>query len=276
MSTNLLIITAAIVGAEVTRKDTPYLPLTPGEIAGEAARCRERGASVIHLHVRDREGRPTQDREIFRQAMEEIKKRTDVIIQASTGGALGMTPEERLQPVTLGPEMASLTTGTVNFGRDVFYNHPGDIETFAKTMGEYGVKPEIEVFEAGMMAGALDLVKKGFLKEPLHFNFVLGVPGGLPASAKNLLFLVEAVPPGSTWTVSGIGRSQLPMNVLGILLGGHARTGFEDNIYYERGVPALGSWQLVDRLVRIAREMGRPAASPDEARELLGLKGGSG
>lgn len=272
MTARPLIITAAIAGAEVTRRQNPHLPLTPREIAGEAARCREKGASIIHLHVRDEEGRPTQDRERFRQAMEEIGRRTDVIIQVSTGGAVGMTPGERLQPVTLRPEMASLSTGTVNFGEDVFLNRPGDIEIFAKTMGDHGVKPEIEVFEAGMIANALGLVKKGLLTPPLHFNFVLGVPGGMPASAKNLLFLVESIPPGATWTVSGIGSRQLAMNVLGIILGGHARTGLEDNCHYSRGVPALGSWQLVERLAGLAGELGRPVASPGEAREILGLK----
>lgn len=267
-----LIITAAIVGAEVTREQTPYLPLAPGEIAGEAVRCREEGASIIHLHVRDDRGRPTQDREYFRRAIDEIRSRTDVIIQVSTGGAVGMTPQERLQPVFLKPEMASLSTGSVNFGDDVFLNHPRDIEFFAGTLKEQGVRPEIEVFDTGMIDSALCLLKKGLLAEPLHFNFVLGVPGGIPATAKNLLLLVESIPAGSTWTVSGIGRHQLAMNVLGIVLGGHVRTGLEDNIFYDRGVPAMGSWQLVERLSRIAGELGRPVATPGEARDMLGLK----
>ncbi|MFZ5649098.1 MAG: 3-keto-5-aminohexanoate cleavage protein [Bacillota bacterium] len=266
-----LIITAAIVGAEVTREQTPYLPLTPGEIAEEAVRCREKGASVIHLHVRDDLGRPTQDRECFRRAIDEIRRRTDVIIQVSTGGSVGMTAEERLQPVFLRPEMASLTTGTVNFGDDVFLNHPRDIEFFARTIMEQGVRPEVEVFDTGMIDSARRLVKKGLLAETLHFNFVLGVPGGMPATAKNLLLLVESIPAGSTWTVSGIGRHQLAMNVLGMAIGGHVRTGLEDNIFYDRGVPARGSWQLVERLARIAGEMGRPAAVPDEARQILGI-----
>lgn len=267
-----LIITAAIAGAEITRAQTPYLPITPEEIAGEAVRCRDKGAAVIHLHVRDGKGRPTQDRECFRQAMEAIGRCTDVIIQVSTGGAVGMTPEERLQPVSLQPEMASLSTGSVNFGDDVFFNHPKDIEIFAKTMKEHGVKPEIEVFEAGMIANALRMVKKGLLSEPLHYNFVLGVPGGLPATAKNLLLLVESIPAGSTWTVSGVGRHQLAMNVMGMVLGGHVRTGLEDNIYYDQGALAQGSWQLVERVARIARELGRRIATPDEAREIFGLR----
>lgn len=267
-----LIITAAIVGAEVTRDQTPYLPVTAREIAEEAARCREKGASVIHLHVRDDRGAPTQDSEYFRRAIDEIRKRTDVIIQVSTGGAVGMTPEERLQPVLLGPEMASLTTGSVNFGDEVFLNTPGDIEIFAGTMKARGVRPEIEVFDAGMIESALRLLKKGLIAGHLHFNFVLGVPGGIPATAKNLLLLTESIPRGSTWTVCGIGRHQLPMNVLGMVMGGHVRTGLEDNIFYSRGELARGSWQLAERLARIAGELGRSVASPGEAREILGIK----
>lgn len=266
-----LIITAAIVGAEITRQDTPHLPVTPQEIAEESARCRSMGAAVIHLHVRDGQGRPTQDKDHFQRAMEAIRSRTDAIIQVSTGGAVGMTPGERLQPVSLVPEMASITTGSVNFGEEVFLNPPGDIEVFAKTIKAYGVKPEIEVFEVGMMANALRLVKKGLLAEPLHFNFMLGVPGGLPATVKNLLLLVESLPPGSTWSVSGVGSRQLPMNVMGIILGGHVRTGLEDNIYYKKGKLALGSWELVERVAGIAGVMGRPLAGPGEARQILGL-----
>lgn len=268
-----LIITAAIVGAEVTREQTPYLPITPQEIADEAARCRENGASIIHLHVRDEQGRPTQNREYFKKAIEAIKDKVpDVIIQVSTGGAVGMTPEERLQPVDLAPEMASLSTGTVNFGDDVFFNHPRDIEIFAKKMKENGVKPEIEVFDSGMVYNAVALVKKGLLDEPLHFDFVLGVPGGMPATAKSLLFLVESIPQGSTWSVAGVGRYQLMMNMLGIVLGGHVRTGLEDNIYFSKGVLAKGSWELVERIRKIAKEYGREIATPDEAREILRLK----
>lgn len=269
-----VIITAAIVGAEVTRKETPYLPLTAEEIAEEAVKCREAGAAVIHLHVRDLEGKPTQDRETFKKVIAAIKEKTDVVIQVSTGGAVGMTPEERLQPVDLQPEMASLTPGSVNFGDDVFLNLPKDVEYFAQKMKELKVKPEIEVFDAGMVENAKILVKKGLLTPPLHFNFVLGVPGGMPATVKNLLYLTEIIPPGSTWTVSGIGRHQLMLNTAGLILGGHVRTGLEDNIYYTKGVLAQGSSELVARVARIARELGRTPATPEEAREILGITKG--
>ncbi len=267
-----LIITAALVGAEVTRLDHPRLPITPQEIAQAAYEAYQAGASIIHLHVRKPDGTPTQDREVFRETITRIRERCDAIIQVSTGGAVGMTPEERLAPVSLRPEMATMTTGSVNFGDEVFYNHPQDIELFARRMGEYGVKPEVEVFDTGMIASALRLVNKGLLAPPLHFNLVMGVPGGIPGTPKDLLHMVESLPLGSTWSVAGIGKAQLTLGVMAIILGGHVRVGFEDNIYYAKGVLADSNAQLVERIARLGRELGREAASPAEARELLGLK----
>jgi 3-keto-5-aminohexanoate cleavage enzyme len=263
---NKLIITAALVGAELTRADIPNLPLTPEEIGQAAAEAREAGASIIHLHVRDEAGQPTQDIKVFGQTIH-------VIIQVSTGGAVGMTAEERLQPVYLRPEMASLTTGSVNFGDDVFLNPSPLVEHFARVMQKQGVKPEIEVFDVGMIAAALRLLRKGLLSEPLHFDLVMGVPGGIPARPKDLLHLVESLPSGTTWSVAGIGRAQTPMVMMAIVMGGHVRVGFEDNIYYARGVLAESNAQLVARVVRIAREMGREVASPAEARGMLGIGG---
>jgi 3-keto-5-aminohexanoate cleavage enzyme len=266
-----LIITAALAGAEGTREQTPYLPLTPREIADEAKRAWAAGASIVHLHMRDSLGKPTQDKETFAEAISYIKAETDLIIQVSTGGAVGMSAEERVQPVTLAPEMASLSTGSVNFGEDVFSNPLPMAREFARTCQTYRVKPEIEIFESGMIQNALSLLASGLLQEPLHFNFVLGVPGAMPATAKNLLFLLDLIPPTSTWTVSGIGRHQLAMNTLGIILGGHARTGFEDNIYYRKGVLAEGNAPLVERLVSLAHNLDRPVATPSEARKILSL-----
>lgn len=266
-----LIITAALVGAEVTREQTPYLPLSPREIADEAKKVWTAGASIVHLHMRDTLGNPTQNKALFAEVISYIQAETDLIIQVSTGGAVGMTAEERVQPVTLSPEMASLSTGSVNFGEDVFSNPLPMVREFARACQIHHVKPEIEVFESGMIQNALTLVKVGLLQEPLHFNFVLGVPGGMPATAKNLLFLLDLIPPTSTWTVSGMGRHQLSMNTLGIILGGHVRTGFEDNIYYRKGVLAEGNAPLVERLVSLAKSLDRPVASSSEARKLLGL-----
>ncbi|BCU83290.1 3-keto-5-aminohexanoate cleavage enzyme [Polycladomyces abyssicola] len=266
-----LMITAALVGAEVTRENTPHLPVTPEEIGIAAAEAHAAGAAIAHIHVRNAEGRPSQNRELYRQAIEEIRKRCDIIVQVSTGGAVGMSAEERLQPVTLAPEMATLTTGTVNFGRDVFFNPPEMVEQFAETMQQYGVRPEFEIFDVGMIANAQRLVKKGLVTGHLHFDFVMGVPGGIPATAEHLLHMVRQLPEGATWTVAGIGRAQLPMSVLGIVLGGHVRVGLEDNIYYRKGELATNA-QLVARVVRIAQELGREIATPDEARAKLGIR----
>jgi 3-keto-5-aminohexanoate cleavage enzyme len=193
------------------------------------------------------------------------------IIQTSTGGASWMTAEERLQPVELRPEMATLTTGTVNFGDDIFSNPMSKVEIFAKAMVEQGVKPEIEAFEVGMINNALQLVKKGVLQLPLHFDFVMGVPGGIPGDPRHLLHLVESLPHRCTWTVAGIGRCELPLATMAILMGGHVRVGFEDNVYYKKGVVADSNAQLVERVARIAGELGREIATPDQTREILGL-----
>ncbi|MHB9143900.1 MAG: 3-keto-5-aminohexanoate cleavage enzyme [Symbiobacteriia bacterium] len=266
-----LIITAALVGAEVTRKETPNIPLTPEEIATAAAAACQAGASIIHLHVRDKAGEPTQSTAVFEEVTKRIRERCDVIVQFSTGGATSAAVAERLQPLALNPEMATLTTGTVNFGDSVFMNTPAAILAFAGELKARGIKPEIEVFDTGMIASALRLAKQGLLTPPLHFDLVMGVPGGIPGTPKDLLHLVESLPAGATWGVAGIGRSELPLGAMAILMGGHVRVGFEDNIYYSRGVLAESNAQLVERMARLAAEFGREVARPDEARAILGM-----
>ena len=266
-----LIITAALVGAELTRKQMPHLPISPAEIAEAASAAREAGASIVHLHVRDEEGMPTQDVAVFREVLSEIRKRTDVICQISTGGAVGTPIELRAEPLSLRPEMATLTTGTVNFGDDVFMNEPSSIEFLASRMKREGVKPEIECFDVGHISNALRLVKKGLVDEPLYFDFVMGVPGGIPGTVPDLMHCVASLPSGSRWQVAGIGRAELQLAAVAIVLGGNVRVGFEDNIYYSRGVLAESNAQLVARVARIARELGREVATPAEARELIGL-----
>jgi len=269
-----LIITAAICGAEVTKKHNPNVPYTVGEMVREALSAYNAGASIIHLHVRYDDGTPTQDKERFREVIEAIKaKCPDVIIQPSTGGAVGMTPEERLQPVYLKPEMASLDCGTMNFGGDeIFVNTENMIIEFATKMNELGVKPELEVFDKGMIDTAIRLHKKGYIKAPMHFNFVMGVNGGISAEMRDFVFLMESIPPGSTFTATGIGRYEFPVATMSILAGGHVRVGFEDNVYLEKGVLAKSNGELVEKVVRIARELGREIATPDEARKILGLE----
>lgn len=268
-----LIITACICGAEVTKEHNPAVPYTVEEIANEAYGAYKAGASIIHLHVRYDDGTPTQDVERFRECFEAIRaKCPDVIIQPSTGGAVGMSNDERLQPITLMPEMATLDCGTCNFGGDdIFVNTENMIKDFGEKMIVRGIKPEVEVFDKGMIDMANRLCKKGHIKAPMHFDFVMGVNGGISGEPRDLVFMKESIPQGSTWTVAGVGRYEFPMAVMGILMGGHVRVGFEDNVYLSKGVLAKSNAELVEKVVRLAKEFGREIATPDEAREILGL-----
>lgn len=266
-----LIITAALTGAEVTRDQQPALPITPDEIARAAEDCVKAGAAIVHLHARQADGSSTQDKEMYRRIIAAIRERCDVIVQVSTGGAVGMTPAERLAPVTLSPEMATLSMGSLNFGDDVFMNHPADMEIFAQAMCKHGVKPEFELFDSGMITTLNRWLKKGLLSTPLHVDFVLGIPGGMAGTPEALMYMRSQLPAGASWTVAGIGAAELPLATLAILLGGHVRVGFEDNVYYRKGELASSNAQLVERIARISRELERPLATPDEARAILGI-----
>jgi 3-keto-5-aminohexanoate cleavage enzyme len=266
-----VMITAAIVGAELTRDQQPNLPISPQEIISAAVECYEAGASIIHIHVRDAEGNSAQDAAIFREVVEGIRARCDVITQVSTGGAVWMSADERLQSIECRPDMATLTTGTVNFGDSVFVNNRGLVETFARRLRDYGIVPEIEIFDAGMLDEAMRLLNMGLITEPLQFDFVMGVPGGIGAEPAHLVHLVRSLPPGSTWSVAGIGRHQLTIGTIALAMGGNVRVGFEDNIYYRKGQLAKTNAELVARIVRIAQELDRPIATPSQAREMLHL-----
>jgi 3-keto-5-aminohexanoate cleavage enzyme len=266
-----VILTAAIVGAEITRAQTPHLPISPREIADEAARCRDAGAAVVHLHVRNPDGSPTQSAAIFAEAIAAIRARTDVVVQVSTGGAVGMSLDERAQPLACRPEMATLNCGTLNFGDDVFVNSRPQIRELAARIRAAGSVPELECYEVGHLDEALALHQEGRLAAPMHFQFVLGVPGGIGARDDVLRFLASQVPAGSTWGVAAVGRHQRPMTELAMRLGGHARVGLEDNIYLSKGVLAEGSAPLVRRAAEYARSIGRVPVEPARARQLLGL-----
>ncbi len=266
-----LVITAALNGSMPTKEMTPHVPIGPEEIAEDAVRCCQAGAGMVHVHARDHQGKPTLDPEIFAEIHRRISQRSDVIVQISTGGRAGMDTEARAAAVRrIRPEMASLTTGSVNFPDQVFANSTEVIEQLARAMQEAGTKPEMEIFEAGMIDNALRLVDRGLVARPLHFDFVLGLPGGQGATARTLIFLSESIPADSTWTVAAMGRWQLPMAALAIAMDGHVRVGLEDNLYYRRGELATNQ-QLVARIARIAAELDRPVATPDEAREILAL-----
>jgi len=267
-----LIITAAITGAETTKEMNPALPVTPKEQARAAAECVKAGASVIHLHVRDDEGKASQALQSFKASIEAIRAECDPkpIIQISTGGAVGAPMEERIEPIVkFRPEMASLNIASMNFGDEVFLNAPSDVKKLARHMQELKVVPEVEVYDAGHIGIARKLVREGLLSSPVHYQFVLGVPGGLSGEPGNLQFMVSSIEPGDGWAVAGVGRYQLPCAVMAVVMGGHVRVGFEDNVYYHKGVLAKSNAELVARVKRIADECGRPVSSPAEARKLL-------
>jgi 3-keto-5-aminohexanoate cleavage enzyme len=271
-----VILTAAIVGAEVTRAQTPHLPISAKEIADEAARCREAGVSVIHLHVRNPDGSSTQSRERFQEAITAIREKTDCIVQTTTGGAVGMSIDERAQVLGCRPEMATLNCGTINFGDDVFVNTRPQIRDLAARIRKAGSVPELECYEVGHVEEALQLLKEGAISAPLHFQFVLGVPGGIGATEENVRYMRSLIPElnatSSTWGVAAVGRHQQPMTELAMRLGGQARVGLEDNIYLSKGVLSEGSAPLVARAATYARSIGRTPVEPDRARTLLGIR----
>ena len=272
-----VIITVAPTGSIPTREDSPYLPITPEEIAAETVRCCRAGAAVVHLHARDPDtGKPTSSIEVFARYLELIRERCPVIIQITTGGGavtLGLTPEQRLEAVEkLRPDSASLNAGSMNFGRKLFTNTPDVIESFARRMKELGVKPEFEVYEVGMIQQVQHwVIAPGLADPPYRFSLVMGVLGGIPATVRNLQILVDDLPPGSSWQVIGVGRHQLPLAAVGVAAGGGLRVGFEDNLYLKRGVLAKSNAELVERAVQLVEAMGREVATVDEARSMLGL-----
>lgn len=266
-----LIITVAPTGSLPRKRHNPHVPITPREIVDTAVRCEAAGAAIIHVHIRNpQDESPSTDFSLFEEVVAGLRAETSLIVQISTGGRAGMGYEERCERLRLAPEMASLTTGSVNFPTSVYANSPELIEKLAADMQRYGIKPEMEIFDLSMIQNALDLVKKNLVKPPLHFDFVMGLKGAVPASTENLVHLKNTIPPDSTWSAAGIGPAQLPINALAILLGGHSRVGLEDNIYYRKGELATNE-QLVERMVRLAREFGRETAGPGEARRILSL-----
>ncbi|HEA65919.1 MAG TPA: 3-keto-5-aminohexanoate cleavage protein [Desulfobacterales bacterium] len=270
-----LIITAAITGSRITRDIAPHIPYTPEEIVQSSIECWNAGASIVHIHVRDpKTGLGTQDFTLFQKVVNRLREQTDLVLCLTTSGIPGrnLPTKERLIPLELEPELASLDAGSINLGKGVFSNPPDFLDEAAKRMKEKGVKPEIEIFDSGMIVTALRMQQEGKLDEPLHFQFVLGTPSGAPATHKSFLHLYEHIPKKSTWSIIGVGKSHLPMSMIGLTMGGHVRVGMEDNIYYDKGVLATSNAQFVERIVRIAKAYGREVASPDDTRTILGLR----
>ncbi len=277
-----LIITAALTGGLHGKEANPALPEQPEEIIEEAVRCREAGAAIVHLHARDASGKGAGDPGVFRRMNEGIRRRCDVIVQNTTGGP-GIPLESRILSLEARPEMASLNMGTVIFltgtgeaKQEVpFVNMRSEIEMFAGAMSEAGIKPELEVYNPSMFAEVENLVSKGLAGEPPYVNMVMNVGGmgGFAGTPENLLEMARHLPAGAEFNVSGIGKAQMAMNVMSMVMGGHVRVGLEDNVYYRRGELARSNAQFVERVVRLACEVGREVATPDEARMMLGLPG---
>lgn len=267
-----MIITTALTGNVISKEINNNVPVTPLEIVEDMRRCHQAGASVAHIHARDKDGKPTASKAVYEKILDLVhKEKIDMITQLSTGARSGEnTIAYRSQMLDLNTEMASLAAGSSNFSDRVNSNSFELIEALAAKMYKNNIKPEIEAFDSAMISNAEWLLKKGILKAPLHFNLVLNVPGSIKGTPKNLLFLTEILPDNATWTASGIGRVHTTIMTMAILLGGHIRVGLEDTVLYDQNIKASNT-MLVERAVRIARELGREVATVTEAREILSL-----
>lgn len=297
-----LIITAAITGGGAIPSMTPYLPITPQQIADEAVRVYNAGGAIAHIHVRNPEtGQPTANLEYFREVATKVKSKCNIILCFTTGGTPEMTVAERARVVAeLKPELASFNAGSLNFPihtaaetikeykfdwekpmllnseHSIFANTFKTLREFAQMFKENDTKPELEVYDSGMINNLAFQVAKGYLKKPLHIQFVMGVLGGLPATVNNLSFLYNSARESIgdfTWSTCGISRAQFIMCTVAMLMGGNVRVGMEDNLYVSKGVLAKSNAEQVEKMIRLAREFDNEPATPDEARKILGLKG---
>lgn len=297
-----VIVTAAITGSIHVPSMSPYLPITPQQIADEALRVYEAGGAVAHIHVRNPEtGQPSSDMELFREVVTKVKSKCNMVLCLSTGGGVGMTTAERVKAVTtFKPELASFNFGSINFGlfpiaeavREfkfpwekaylestwdfIFPNTFKTLREFSQAFSENETKPELEIYDAGMINNVAFMLQRGYLKKPVYLQFVLGILGSIPASPNNLLFLLNSAREtvgDFVWSVCAAGRHQLPMCTMSLVMGGNARVGMEDSLYAGKGVLAKSNADQVEKIVRIARELGLEPATPDEARQILGLKG---
>lgn len=296
------IITAAITGGIHTPTMSPYLPITPKQIADEAVRAWDAGAAVAHIHVRDpKTGKPTSSLDLFREVITEVKSRCDIIICITTGGSPGMKIEERVAVVPeFKPELASLNFGSMNFAlfpvakkfkefkfpwegeflrwtEDFIF--PNTFKTLRQVTGyfkENGTKPELEVYDVGMLNNVVFMLQNGHIEKPVYLQFVMGILGGIPATMENLIFLYKTAHESIgdfEWSVCVAGRQQMKLCTTALMMGGNARVGLEDNLYLEKGRLAKSNAEQVEKIIRIARELGIQPATPEEARKILGLKG---
>ena len=270
-----LIITAALIGSAPTREQNPHLPYTPQEIAEEALRSWRAGASVVHVHVRDpKTGKPAFAKELFAEVLDRIRSESDLLVNLTTSSFSLTGPdvnEKRLMPLGLKPDLCSLDVGSCNFRGGVFINPAEWGDLAAKRMREAGIKPEVEVFDLGHLIQAKDMVKRGLFAPPPWFQICLGVQWGAAADLETLMAFVSRLPEGAKWSVLGVGPRQLPLTTHAMLLGGHVRVGFEDNLYFAKGVKAKSNAEFVERAAALARLVQRDVASCAEARAILGL-----
>lgn len=285
-----MIISAAVTGSLTTKEQNPNIPYTPEEIAEAAVESCRAGAAIVHLHVREPStGKAVQDIELFKKTIQLIRKDCDILINTTTGGGPGMSYDERIAIIPalseqgLRPEMASLNAGSLNFGilsrkkkkfllDDVQMNPWSQLHRYAQTMKDHGVKPEIEIYDAGMINNAKVLYELEVLEAPLHFQFVLGVMGGMQPTVDNLIFLKNSIPAGSTWSVCVVGLEIFTLGPVAVAAGGNVRLGMEDGVYISRGQLAESNAQMVEKIKRIALEMGREIATPEDAKKILNLK----
>jgi uncharacterized protein (DUF849 family) len=285
-----VIITVAIVGTGPTREQNPNLPITPEEIADSAVASYHAGASIAHIHVRDpKTGLPSNKLDLFAEVVERIRDRCDMILNLSTGNGGGLfissegeiideysdiqSPQQRVAHVLkLKPEICSLDIGSMNFGPGLFVNPEGVVDSMAAMIKESGTKPELELFDIGHIQIAERLIKMGLVEGIPHFQLCMGTSGGMAASPRNTVYFSESLPDGCTWSAFGVGRNQFDMVAMAVLLNGHTRVGFEDNLYLEKGIKAESNAELVERAVVIIETLNREVASAVEAREILGLR----
>ena len=271
------IITVATTGAWPTKENNPNVPLTPKEIAEDVYECYKAGAAVAHLHMRDDEGKGTMSKEKFAETVTLIREKCDIVLNLTTSGDLNATDESRQAHLeALRPELASFDCGSMNWMHSgLFLNHPKFLEELGTNMKKWGVKPEVEVFDPGMIGNAAYYIKKGVLDTPVHFQFCMGVANGISGSIKDLLYMKETLDrlaPGSTWGCFGVGKYAMEMLYGAVALGGHVRVGMEDNVLYGKGELAKSNRQFVERARRVIEEYGNEVATPNEAREILGLR----
>jgi uncharacterized protein (DUF849 family) len=304
MSGNKVIVTSALTGSAHFPSMSPYLPLTPKQLIDEGARSAEAGAAIIHLHVRNPEnGMPTPDIDVFKEVMTGIKARTNAVICISTGGGMGMSTEQRAAPIiNFKPEMASLNFGSMNFSvffmaerikewrypwerlsilaseDHIFPNTFKTLREFLTIFANNNTKPEVEIYDLGMINNLAFMVQRGFVKPPVHLQFVTGTLGGVPSTVDSLVTLYNAAKDALgkdnfTWSAIGAGRFQMAICSVALAMGGHVRVGLEDSLYLSKGVMAKSSAEQVEKIIRIMKELSLEPANPDEAREILGLKG---